>query len=75
MVEWLGMESFIAGSLGSIPGQGTKIPQAALCGQKKIYFFNCLYSSEHILFLFRESIDCIYFKCLFLNYVYNSDLL
>ena len=49
MVQWLGMESFIAGSLGSIPGQGTKIPQAAQCGQKKI-FFNCLYSSEHILF-------------------------
>ena len=49
MVQWLGMESFIAGSLGLTPGQGTKIPQAAQCGQKKI-FFNCLYSSEHILF-------------------------
>ena len=28
MVQWLGLCAFIAKGLGSIPGQGTKIPQA-----------------------------------------------
>ena len=35
MVQWLGLCAFIAEGLGSIPGQGTKIPQAARCGKKK----------------------------------------
>ena len=33
--QWLGLGSFTAEDLGSIPGQGTKIPQATLLGQKK----------------------------------------
>ena len=33
-VQWLGLCSFIAEGPGSIPGRGTKIPQAARCGQK-----------------------------------------
>ena len=34
-VQWLGLCASIAGGRGSIPGQGTKIPQAAWCGKKK----------------------------------------
>jgi len=32
-VQWLGLGAFTAGALGSIPGWGTKIPQAARLGQ------------------------------------------
>ena len=35
LVQWLRLHTSTAGGPGSIPGQGTKIPQAALCGQKK----------------------------------------
>ena len=35
VVQWLGLCAFTAKGVGSIPGQGTKIPQAAWCGQKK----------------------------------------
>ena len=34
-VQWLGLCTSIAGCMGSIPGQGTKIPQASPCGQKR----------------------------------------
>ena len=33
--QWLGLCTSTAAGPGSIPGQGTKIPQAALCGLKK----------------------------------------
>ena len=33
-VQWLGLCAFTAEGLGSIPGEGTKIPQATWCGQK-----------------------------------------
>ena len=33
-VQWLGLGAFTAMGLGSIPGQGTKIPQAVQHGQK-----------------------------------------
>ena len=35
MVRWLGFHALTAEGPGSIPGQGTKIPQAAWCGKKK----------------------------------------
>ena len=35
VVQRLGLSAFTVKGLGSIPGQGTKIPQAAECGQKK----------------------------------------
>ena len=35
VVQWLGLHVLTAKGLGSIPGRGTKIPQAARCGQKK----------------------------------------
>ena len=34
-VQWLRLRASTAGGMGSIPGQGTKIPHAALHGQKK----------------------------------------
>ena len=34
-VQWLGLCTFTAEGLGSIPGQGTKILQAVQCGKKK----------------------------------------
>ena len=33
-VQWLGLHASTAGGVGSIPGQGTEIPQAAWHGQK-----------------------------------------
>ena len=35
MVQWLGLQAPTAGVMGSIPGPGTKIPQATQCSQKK----------------------------------------
>ena len=35
VVQWLGLSAFTAEGLGSIPGRGTKIPQAVRRGQKK----------------------------------------
>ena len=35
-VQWLGLHASAAGDTGSIPGWGTKVPQATGCGQKKI---------------------------------------
>ena len=34
-VQWLGLRAFTAEGSGSIPGQGTNIPQVARQGQKK----------------------------------------
>ena len=34
VVQWLRLHASNAGGMGSIPGQGTKIPQAMQCGQK-----------------------------------------
>ena len=33
VVQWLGLCIFTAEGLGSVPGQGNKIPQAMQCGQ------------------------------------------
>ena len=38
MVQWLRLHTGNAGSMGSIPGQGTKILHAVQCCQK-IFFF------------------------------------
>ena len=35
VVQWLGLRVLTAEGLGSIPGQGTKIPQAAQRGKKQ----------------------------------------
>ena len=43
VVQWLGLSALTAEGLGSIPGRGTKIPQAVRCSQKiqkkKLYSF------------------------------------
>ena len=44
-VQWLRLHTSTAGGTVSIPGQGTKIPHAALCGQKKKKVFQCELSS------------------------------
>ena len=36
VVQWLGLDTFTAEGFDSIPGWGTRIPQAVRCGQKKI---------------------------------------
>ena len=33
-VEWLRLQAYSAGGMGSIPGQGTKVPQATWCSKK-----------------------------------------
>ena len=38
-VQWLRLLAPSAGHMGSIPGQGTKIPHAAWLGQKKRIYF------------------------------------
>ena len=35
-VQWLGLQALTAKDQGSVPGRGTKIPQAAQCGQEQI---------------------------------------
>ena len=35
MVQWLGPDAFTAGSLGSVPGWETEIPQTTLQPKKK----------------------------------------
>ena len=39
-VQWLRLCTSNAGGMGSIPGQGTKIPHAAWCSQKKLKIKN-----------------------------------
>ena len=34
MVQWLGLWALNAGGVGTIPGQGTRIPYAAQCNHK-----------------------------------------
>ena len=35
MIQWLGLGALTAVTLGSLPGQGTEIPQVVQCGQKE----------------------------------------
>ena len=42
-VQWLGLCAFTAEGTGSIPGWGTKIPQATWGSQKNIYIYIYLY--------------------------------
>ena len=59
MVQWLGLCSFIAKGLGSIPGWGTKIPQAIWYRKKKNpRSFKSFFSIEE-----SQQYPC--FKCLF----------
>ena len=35
VVQWLGLQTFIAEDVGSVLGRGTKIPQAMQCSENK----------------------------------------
>lgn len=51
MVQWSGLLTFTANGVGSIPGQGTKIPQAAWCGTApppKINLFSRMSGRENL---------------------------
>ena len=57
-VQWLGLHDSTAGSMGSIPVGGTKIPHAARCGQREgkltevsPTFWKLLFSSWHLVTL------------------------
>ena len=39
MVQWLGLHALTAKGTGSIPGRGTKIPQAMRSNQKVVFFY------------------------------------
>ena len=39
VVQWLGPGALTAEALSSVPGGGTKIPQATWCSQKYIYIY------------------------------------
>ena len=53
MVQWLGLCAFTTEGAGSIPGQGTKIPQAAAQPKKK---------GKEIGFFVLKSIDMLFFN-------------
>ena len=38
VVQWLGLHALTVEDPNSIPGGGTKFPQAAQCSQKKYYY-------------------------------------
>ena len=48
VVQWLGLHAFTAEGVGLIPGWGTKIPQAAWCGQRKKKKKKYIYAYTHI---------------------------
>ena len=50
-VQWLGLCTFTVGVVGSIPGQGTKIPHATGVGKNKILFYNKFKGSKSMKML------------------------
>ena len=62
MVQWIELHAFTAEGLGSIPGQGTKIPQAVHYGQKKrsevIFIQHNMHKADHAVVL-EESADAV----------------
>ena len=46
MVQWLGLYSFTAEGVGSIPGWGTKILQAVWCSQKIKITMHTMFRNE-----------------------------
>ena len=61
-VQWLGLHTFTAMGLGSLSGQGTKIPQAMQHSQKKkkhIYIYIYIYICIVVFILFNEMVNGI----------------
>ena len=74
VVQWLGLGAFTAVGLGSIPGQGTKIPQAKWCSQIKnqiiididtLYIYICL-SIDFYCSIFHSCVSSCLHLLLFL---------
>ena len=72
VVQWLRFYAFIAKSIGSIPGKGTKIPQAKQCSQ----YIYIIYTHTHTYINFHKlmyKINVIIMENLrgfFLNFTY-----
>ena len=49
-VQWLGLCAFTAEGLGSIPGQGTKIPQAKKKEKKAPLQCESIFNNDHIVY-------------------------
>ena len=56
LAQWLGLCASAAGGMGSIPGEGTKIPQAMQHGQKTP-------KTKKLMFAVFFSFDSRYIKC------------
>ena len=52
VIQWLRLHASTAVAMGSIPGQGTKIPRAAQCGQKG-WLLSCVW-----LFVTPWTVSC-----------------
>ena len=54
VVQWLRLGAFTAVALSSVPGWGTKIPQAVWCSQKKKIHF-CKKQNNVCIFLIHRT--------------------
>ena len=60
VVQWLRLHASNAGGVGSIPGQGTKIPHASQCGQIKKKTKPQLMSTLKVWCVAQETIGTIF---------------
>ena len=54
VVQWLRLGAFTAVALSSVPGWGTKIPQAVWCSQKKKKFIFVKNKTMYVYFSYTE---------------------
>ena len=61
-VQWLGYHSLTAEGLGSTPGWGTKIPQAAWSSQKQFFFKlkKCDVKKDKRMFQDAATVECVF---------------
>ena len=55
VVQWLRLGAFTAVALSSVPGWGTKIPQAVWCSQKKKKIHFCKKQNNVCIFLIHRT--------------------
>ena len=63
-VQWLGLGTFTAGGLSSIPGLGAKIPQSTWCSQKKKSLLHWIFCSESQILIYSENLLSAFQLCL-----------
>ena len=73
MVQWLRLGAFTAVGLSSVPGWGTKIPQAVWCSKKKKKFIFVKNKTMYVYFSYTEQRLKTTNKDYFLNYEIRSD--